>query len=372
MTKRIVFITGTRADYGKIKSILKVLDQEPSIDVHIFVTGMHMFKQYGETRIEVEKDKFKNIYSFINHSISDGMDTILGKTIIGFGDYIKETEPDLIIVHGDRVEALAGATVGALNNIRVVHIEGGEVSGTIDESIRHAISKMAHYHFVANERAKQRLLKMGETDKSISISGSPDIDIMLSPNLPSIDETKTYYGIEFEQYAIALFHPVTTETQRLEADCESFVQALIESDCHYIVVFPNNDHGRDTIFRYYDRFKENPKFKIFPSIRFEFFLTLMKQAQFMIGNSSAGVREAPCYGVPSINIGSRQLNRAVASSIINVEADKNDILQAIKSLEGQSFEPIHEFGTGDSTERVVNVLLGEEIWHCDVQKVFED
>jgi len=340
MSKRLVFITGTRADYGKIKSILHTLVNHSDLQVHIFVTGMHMFKQYGLTRIEIEKDKFKNIYSFINHAHSDSMDVVLGKTIIGFSDYVKEIDPDLIVVHGDRVEALAGATVGALNNIRVAHIEGGEVSGTIDESIRHSISKMSHYHLVANKRAKERLLRMGEVNDSVAIVGSPDIDIMLSPNLPSLEEVKKYYDIDYKDYGILLFHPVTTEVGVLENNCRELVNALLESDRNYIVVYPNNDHGREIIFRHYEKFEGNDQFHIFPSIRF--------------------------------NIGTRQLNRAQSNTIFNVEAKKLDLLNAISSLDNMTFEPVHEFGSGDSTEKIVKILESDKIWDCAVQKIFAD
>lgn len=372
MVKKLVFITGTRADYGKIKSILKSLVHSSNLEIHIFATGMHLLKRYGLTKIEIEKDNFKNLYCFINHTHSDSMDVILGKTIIGFSDYIKEIEPDLIVVHGDRVEALAGAIVGALNNIRVAHIEGGELSGTIDESIRHSVSKMAHFHFVANERAKKRLMQMGEMDQSIAIVGSPDIDIMLSDNLPTLDEVKQYYQIDFEQYAILLYHPVTTETEKLEKYCQELTNALLQSQRNYIVVYPNNDEGSEVIFRFYRSFQDNPQFKVFPSIRFEYFLTLMKNASFLIGNSSAGVREAPCFGVPSINLGTRQNNRAQANTIFNVKEDATEILSAIDHLSQQSFAPVHEFGTGNSTEKIIEILTGEQIWQTPVQKSFYD
>ena len=143
--KRLIFITGTRADYGKIKSLIKMLEDDSNFEVFIFATGMHMLSDYGFTYKEIEKDGFTYIYPFINQSYDTSMDIALSNTITGLSFYIEQTEPDAIIVHGDRLEALAGAIVGAFNNIRVLHIEGGEVSGTIDESIRHAITKFSHF-----------------------------------------------------------------------------------------------------------------------------------------------------------------------------------------------------------------------------------
>jgi len=149
MMKNILFVTGTRADYGKIKSLMKKVKKSSDFDLMIFVTGMHMLSKYGATYNEIEKDGFTNLYKYINQTENSSMDNVLANTILGLSNYINEYQIDLIVVHGDRVEALAGAIVGALNNIRVAHIEGGEISGTIDDSIRHAITKFSHIHFVA-------------------------------------------------------------------------------------------------------------------------------------------------------------------------------------------------------------------------------
>ena len=163
--KKIVFLTGTRADFGKLKSLIEILNRHQQFEVHIFATGMHLDKKYGYTVHEIEKCGYPNIYKYINHDKESMMDITLSRTIEGFANYIRLIQPDLIVVHGDRIEALAGATVGALNNILVTHIEGGELSGTVDELIRHAVSKLSHTHFVANFEAKKRLMQMGECDE---------------------------------------------------------------------------------------------------------------------------------------------------------------------------------------------------------------
>ncbi|HID25607.1 MAG TPA: UDP-N-acetylglucosamine 2-epimerase (hydrolyzing) [Thermoplasmata archaeon] len=204
--KKIVFLTGTRADFGKIKPLIQVLQGNEVFEIHIFVTGMHMNHKYGYTAQEVSKCGFKNIFQFINHEDSSHMDQTLAKTIEGFSYYINELQPDLIVVHGDRVEAMAGAIVGSLNNILVAHIEGGELSGTIDELIRHAVSKMSHLHLVANNEAAKRLEQLGEHKESVFVIGSPDLDIMTSDTLPSIESVKNFYEIPFESYAIVYWH----------------------------------------------------------------------------------------------------------------------------------------------------------------------
>lgn len=370
--KKIVFMTGTRADFGKLKSLINRLLDETNIDVHIFVTGMHMLTKYGYTCDEVEKCGYKNIYKYINQNHNDTMDTVLAKTISGFSDYVKEVKPDMIVVHGDRVEAMACAAVGSLNNILIAHIEGGEVSGTIDELIRHAVSKLSHLHFVANEQSKKRLIQLGEATNSIYVIGSPDIDIMASKKLPTIEQVKEHYNIDFDEYNILLYHPVTTEVDNLAGQCRNLVDALIASEKNFVVIYPNNDHGSDIILNEYLRFDGNEKFKVFPSMRFEYFLTLMKCSNSMVGNSSAGVREAPFYGVPTINLGSRQKNRSLADTIINTEFDYQEIIQALNDVGNLSASYVHEFGDGRSDQQFCDILKKDDVWNKCNQKYFID
>ena len=371
--KKIVFLTGTRADFGKLKSLIQVVESSNLFDSHIFVTGMHMHRKYGLTAIEVEKSGFKNIYKYYNSTHESTMDLTLAKTIEGLSNFIREEKPDLIVVHGDRVEALAGAIAGALNNILVAHIEGGEVSGTIDELIRHSVSKMSHVHFVSNDRAKQRLMQMGELNESIFTIGSPDIDVMFSNTLPSIEEVKSYYEIPFSDYGVLMFHPITTEIEHIEQYAREVVKATLNSGLNYVVVFPNNDLGSDYILNAYEAFKGNSKFRVFPSIRFEYFLVLLKKARFMIGNSSAGIREAPYYGLPSVNIGTRQNNRALNSGIINCGYEQADIEKAIvTALKSDKVDTSAQFGVGNSSELFVDTISKNSFWKIPKQKVFKD
>jgi len=370
--KKVLFLTGTRADFGKIKSLIQILQNEAGFEAHIFVTGMHLLEEYGYTLIEIERCGFDNIATFSNHTDEATMDLTLAKTIQGFSEYVKDVNPDLIVIHGDRVEALAGAIVGSLNNILVSHIEGGEISGTIDELIRHATSKMSHIHFVANDLAKKRLMQMGEIPESVEVIGSPDVDIMFSDELPDLETAKKYYEVDFENFAIAMFHPVTTEATFMGKYADDFVNALLESDKNYIVIYPNNDLGSKSILKAYSKLKDNPRFRIFPSVRFEYFLTLLKNADFIIGNSSAGIREAPLYGIPTINIGNRQENRAIHSHIINVSYSFNDILNAIKSNPELVKVNVNDFGKGNSATMFLNILKSPKLWSINHQKQFKD
>ena len=371
--KKILFLTGTRADFGKIKSLIQILEKHQEFEPLVFVTGMHLQKEYGYTLIEVERCGFSNIHTFENHTHETTMDLTLAKTIEGLSSYVKESNPDMIVIHGDRVEALAGAIVGSLNNILVAHIEGGEVSGTIDELIRHSTSKMSHIHFVSNSLAKKRLVQMGELAASVFVVGSPDVDIMFSSNLPILEEAKQYYEIAFEDYAVAMFHPVTTEVKYMQEYATNFVNALLQDNHNYVVVFPNNDLGSKFILNEYKRLENNSRFRVFPSLRFEYFLTLLKKSQFIIGNSSAGIREAPYYGLPIINIGTRQQNRALNADIINTDYSEKEIVEALKIIDNHQVKVSDsDFGKGNSAELFLKSLLNQDIWALNHQKQFRD
>jgi len=371
--KKILFLTGTRADFGKIKTLVQILEDHSQFEVFVFVTGMHLQKEYGYTLLEIERCGFKNVHTFENHTHETTMDLTLAKTIEGLSKYVNDIIPDMIVVHGDRVETLAGAIVGSLNNILVAHIEGGEISGTVDELIRHSVSKLSHIHFVSNADAKKRLQQMGEIKTSIFTIGSPDIDIMFSDSLPDLATSKAYYEIEFEKYAVAMFHPVTTEASEMETYAIDFVNALLQDNHNYVIIFPNNDRGSQYIINAYKKLDGNNRFRVFPSLRFEYFLTLLKHSQFIIGNSSAGIREAPYYGIPIINIGSRQQNRAVHAEIVNTSYDEPSITAALQSINQQAVTPSSaDFGSGNSAALFLETLLDSAVWNLNHQKQFRD
>lgn len=374
MKKKMLFITGTRADYGKIKSLLKAVDASDDFELFVYVSGMHLLEQFGNTYREIEKDGYKNIYVAYGLMISNDMSYDLGDVICNLTNYVHKKNVDMIVVHGDRIDALAGAVVGALNNIRVVHIEGGEVSGTIDESIRHAISKFAHIHMVCNESAKKRLIQLGEEENRTFVIGSPDIDIMLSDSLPDFEQCMTRYDIPFRKYGIMMYHPVVTEVDSLSERIRQVIQAIVKSGRNYIIIYPNNDFGSDIILREYRRLNGEERFRIYPSIRFEYFLTLLKNADFIIGNSSAGIRESEVYGIPAIDIGTRQTGRYNLSTDCNIQHVEENVRQIIDAI-GHTEEYRHgarHFGNGNSTDMFMDIIREKEIWNFDIQKKFID
>ena len=372
--KKIVFLTGTRADFGKLKPLIRAVSEDHTEFVYeIIATGMHLLKKYGSTIGEIRKAGFENIVPMFNQEglATDKMDVILANTIPSLSHYFSENKPDLFVVHGDRVESLAGAISGTLNNVRVAHIEGGEISGTIDESIRHAISKLVPLHLVSNLTARQRLVQMGEDEKSIFQIGSPEVDVMLGAGLPDIETVKRHYRLNFKEYALVIYHPVTTEDAQIQVNAKSVVDALLRVDDNFIVIEPNNDLGSPIIRREFERLKDIDRIRIFPSLRFEYYLTLLKFCKYLLGNSSSGVREAPVFGVPSINIGTRQRGRNQSPGIIDLSENSDDIVRAIGTVPRKAPES-RSFGQGNAAKEFRRLLAGPEFWDVPLQKKFRD
>lgn len=373
MKKKILFITGTRADFGKLKPLIRQIQNSDQFEYAIFATGMHMLAKYGSTFIEIQKSGFSNIYPYINQdgALNNPMDMVLANTIQGLAHYIREHPADMIVVHGDRIEAMAGAIVGALGNTLVAHVEGGEVSGTIDELIRHSISKLSHLHFVSNDESRQRLIQMGELPNTVYIIGSPDIDVMLSDDLPAINEVLAYYEIPFSDYAIFTYHPVTTELPLLRDHIRQVISAIRESGLNYVVIYPNSDTGAEIILEELEQLKGDARFRLLPSMRFEYYLSLLRNARMLVGNSSAGIREAPIYSVPTVNIGTRQMNRFKYASIFDVPVDREKILMAVKNCPS-NFPASFYFGHGTSAKLFMDILKAGDIWETSKQKQFCD
>ena len=319
MKKKIFFVTATRADFGKLKSLIKITLKSKKFDVKIIVTGMHNLKEFGSTYMEVEKNFGKRIIKFVNQKLGDDINEILKNTIYQFSKIINKHKPNLIVVHGDRIETLACALVGSMKHILTAHIEGGEVSGTIDDTIRHAVTKLSHVHFVGSSLAGKRVRSMGEKANGIFNIGSPDIDLIHSKKLPSIHEVKKRYNINFQKYSILLWHPVTSEIQNLKVETTKIVRVINQLDLNTIVVYPNNDLGSKIIINIYKKYLNRKKTFLQRNFRFEYFITLLKNANFIIGNSSCGIYEAPQVNTPAINIGTRQYKRSKNKMVKNID-----------------------------------------------------
>lgn len=371
MTRQILFVTGTRADFGKLEP-LALAARDAGFAVGFFVTGMHMMDRYGRTKIEVHRMPGVAVAEFLNQREGDPQDMILAKTVVGFSDYIAEHRPDLVVVHGDRVEALACALVCATNYIRCAHVEGGEVSGTIDEVYRHCNTKLAHVHFVSSDAARARVMALGEAPESIHAIGSPELDKHGAPSGVTLAEVRARYAIPFDDYGIATLHPVTSEAAQMGAQAAAFFGALEASGKNFVVILPNNDPGSEAIFRVIDALPAD-RFRRIPSMRFAHFSELMKNAACILGNSSAGVREAPFLGIPSLDVGTRQTNRAASPSVHHCAADDGAAIAAFLAGEWGRRYPSHAaFGEGRAADRFVTAVQDPAFWAAPLQKTFRD
>ena len=287
--RKVLFVTGTRADFGKMKP-LALAARDAGHSVTFFVTGMHMLRRYGLTKVEVARTEGVERAEFVNQQEGDSQDRILSSTITGFSAYIAEERPDLVVIHGDRVEALATGLVCAINYVRCVHVEGGEVSGTIDEIYRHCNTKLCTAHLVSSDAARDRVVRLGESPARVFVMGSPELDAHFRPSGVTLDEVRERYEIPWEDYGIAVFHPVTSESESMGKQAEALFDALDKSGRNFVVIAPNNDPGSADIFEVLERLPA-ARFRVIPSMRFAYFSELLRNAGAMIGNSSAGVRE---------------------------------------------------------------------------------
>lgn len=368
--KRLLFVTGTRADYGKLEPLARAA-QQAGFQIAFFITGMHMMKRYGETRLEVRRFAGAEFFEFVNQRESDAQDFILSKTILGFSDFVHEHRPDLVIIHGDRVEALAASLVCAMRYILSAHIEGGEISGTIDESLRHCNSKLCATHFVSNTIAQARVLALGEAAERIYTIGSPELDSHARDSGVTIAEVKARYDIVFDDYGIVVFHPVTSEQDSMATQAQALFATLQNSGKNFVVIAPNNDPGTEGIFAAIEQLPAE-RFRVIPSMRFNYFSELMKNARVMVGNSSTGVREAPFLGLPSLDIGSRQNQRTNAKGVHWCNAsDTQAITQFLQDNWAlQPRKPDTAFGQGTAAAAFAQILQQAAFWQQPVQKTF--
>jgi UDP-N-acetylglucosamine 2-epimerase (hydrolysing) len=369
--RKLLFVTGTRADFGKLEP-LAVAARDHGFDVSFWVTGMHMMARYGLTKIEVRRIQGVGVTEYSNQDEGDPQDVILAKTVLGFSEFVRGHQPDLVIVHGDRIEALACAIVCATKYLRCAHVEGGEVSGTIDELFRHCNTKLAFCHFVSSHSAADRVARLGEPKDSIYVIGSPELDIHSKPSGVSLQTVRDYYGIPFSDYGICTFHPVTSEQDTMAEQAMNLFQALDASGKNFVVILPNNDPGSDDIMAVINKLPTD-RFRILPSMRFSNFSELMKNAACIVGNSSAGVREAPFLSIPSLDVGTRQNARAQSVSITSVRAeDRDGILGFLERDWGKRYPTNGDFGHGSASERFVEIMRQDAFWQAKLQKAFVD
>lgn len=380
--RRICFIITSYIHYSRNLLILEELQKRKDIELHIILGGPALLSKYvsriGNIRDLLREGGFVNIHDI--HFSLEGSEVVTkaksaGLGAIEFSSLYQSIKPDLVVVRGDRFEVLAAALAAAYMNIPIAHIEGGDVSGTLDESVRHAVTKLAHIHFVTNEPAKKRVLAMGENPKHVFNFGSPDVETakVLAERTAKFDLSKTGSGAAFDakEYNLVMFHPVTTEVEHMKKYTEELLVAIHSSRVPAIWFWPNFDAGAEEISHVLRTFRDqepNHQIRFMRYLPPHHFIALLKDARCLIGNSSAGIKECSWFGVPVVNVGSRQANRLRAHNVIDAPHDAKKIQKAIEQqLVVGRYKPAKVYMARDTSARIAEKLATLPLY---IQKKF--
>ena len=376
----IFCVTGTIADYPRVKPVLKLLKDDKNFNLKLIVTGQHLEKKFGNTFNEIKKDNFKilsKIKIFNNDDTIIGMNFALQKCISGITRVLLKDRPDILLLTVDRIETLGAALAATTLNIPIAHIQGGEITGTLDETIRHCVTKMSHIHFPANLDAKRRIIKMGEDKKNVFNVGCPYIDYINNQKFLSKKDLSKILKIDLtNNFALFTQHAVTSEINKNLENIKLSIDTIKKfKNIKFICLFSNADAGGRSINAL---LKKQKNIYVFKNLKEYIYLSLMKNADFMIGNSSAGIREAPSFGTPAINIGTRQNGRLRALNVIDVKNNKKEINRAIlKCMNNKLFlkklkKINNPYGDGKASKRIISILKKIDIRDISIQKKFID
>ncbi len=377
MKKKIFIVTERRADFSRFKPIIKLIEKEKSLSYDLVVTGIHLNKSFGYTKKEILDEKFKIFKEFRifdkNYYIkNDGsaMSEALGKVFINLPKIIQKSKPDIILSGFDIAANFALAVCGAHMNIPVAHIQGGEVSGTIDESIRHAMSKFSNFHFTATKETKNRLMKMGEIEKNIFVVGCPSIDALKMEKDEESKIIKKKFNINiFEDYILIIQHPVTTEIKDVHKQFVETLEALRKIQIQKLFVFPNNDAGSTKIINLIKK----KKFNHCQTLSLKEYKTLLKNSKALVGNSSSGIHEAATYKIPVLNIGTRQEGRTKSINVVNAKYDRVEIYNSMQKILKPNFRKKlrnlkNLYGDGNSSTKIIKIIKRLKLKNFNTQK----
>ena len=369
--RSVAVITGTRAEYGLLKPVIKAI-QRKGMETHLIVTGMHLSKKHGYTVDEIERDGLRIAGKVEMGGDGDGVGEMakgLGKGIIGVTQILERLKPDFVLVLGDRSEALAGAISGAYLNMVVAHIHGGEVSkGCIDESIRHSITKFSHIHFAASEESAERIRRLGEKPRHVFVVGAPGLDAIASlAHVEGAEVFRKFHLREGSPVLMVVQHPVTQQAGEAGDQMKTTLDAVREIEGQVVLIYPNNDSGSDAMISVIEGEDFGDDVHIYRNIDHGDYLDLMRIASVIVGNSSSALIEAPSFGIAAVNVGIRQEGRLRAPNVIDVPHSKEAILGAIRrALFDECFRRSlskirNPYGDGKASERIAEVLYDIEI-----------
>ena len=359
--RKVLYVTGTRADYGLMASTLARIVAHPALSLQVAVTGMHLSETYGLTVREIEAAGLPivaRIPTGVDQRSADAMAHGIGHAVIGLTDTMRRHAPDIVLLLGDRGEMLAGAIAALHGGIPIAHLHGGERSGTVDEPVRHAISKLSHWHFVATEESRERLIHMGEHPERVWVTGAPSLDGIEAEADLSREATLRALGLNTqERYALVLFHPVVQEASDACSQTLALRRALervvIAGGRQVVWLDPNADAGGGDILKALTgasvhRIRHLPR---------AHYLAALRHADVLAGNSSSGIIEAASFGTPVVNVGSRQNARQRNANTLDCEPQQTAIETALQvQLAHGPYSRANVYGEGSAGERIVNLL----------------
>lgn len=369
MKRKICVVTGSRAEYGILRPILFEIMKTSELRLSIIATGMHLSPHFGYTIKDIENDGFKPdslVDMHLDSSGGLGMAKSIGIGIIGLSQVFDDLKPDILLIVGDRIEAIAATIAASYLNIPVAHIHGGDKSegGHVDDSVRHAITKLAHIHFAATQESRERIIKMGEDPSNVYVVGAPALDTILNEKLVAPKNILKKYSLDPTQpFIIVVQNPITREYEESYDQMKEILEAIISLKIQSLVIYPNADMGGQKIIEAIHAYENLPCIKTFQNIPHKDFLSLMRVAGAIVGNSSSAIIEAPSFGLPAINVGARQKGREQAQNVIDVPYSHEKIRDAIvKALHDNEFRKHVKlsgspYGDGHASERIVKILL---------------
>ncbi|WP_117168494.1 UDP-N-acetylglucosamine 2-epimerase [Paraliobacillus sediminis] len=383
--KKVCVLTATRAEYGLLKPLLQVLKEDSFFELSIVVTGAHLSPEFGLTYQDIENDGFiidKKIEILVSADTPSSISKSMGLAMISFAEYFSNSIPDLLIVLGDRYETLAVCTTAMNERIPIVHLYGGEVTeGAIDESIRHAITKLSYLHFTSTDEYRKRVIQLGEHPDRVYTVGGLGVENILKQKFISLEELSTSIDFDLDTpYCMVTFHPVTLENEQAENQFQALLDVCeMYPNMKFIFTKANADANGRVINQMIDRYVKGHSHAVaFASLGLTRYLSGMNYASCVIGNSSSGLLEAPSFGIPTINIGDRQKGRIQSTSVINCLPIKYEIKKSMELALSDAFKDIakltiNPYGDGNTSNKVIEVIK-EFIQndHIDLKKQFYD
>lgn len=382
--RKICVVTGTRAEYGLLYWLMKDIQEDKALRLQVIVTGAHLSPEFGLTYKVIEQDGFSiddKVEMLLSSDTPIGISKSMGLATIGFAEALERLKPDIMVVLGDRYEMLAAVQAAMVANIPIAHIHGGEVTeGAIDESIRHSITKMSHIHFVATKEYEQRVIQLGEGPNKVFNYGAPGLDNITRLELLSLTDLEKSIGFELGgKYFLVTYHPVTTSPHKAREQILSLLEALEEYPEHKLLITkPNSDTGGRVIIQVLEEYahKNQERVSLHTSLGQVRYLSAVKYAQAVIGNSSSGIVEVPAMHVPTVNIGNRQQGRLVADSIISCGESKAEIVDGVKKALSEEFSVVvgnscSLYGQGDASRDIKNKLKDIDLTGILVKKFYD-